>query len=101
MERILFLDGLPNLQDLGKLMIGETVEEMFECDLEAEMIAIPVLRDAIAHCEQQRDYITRELLEKILDNEEEHVDWIETQKNLIKEMGLHNYLQSQTEAESD
>lgn len=100
MERILFLEGLPNLQDLGKLMIGETVEEMFECDLESEMIAIPVLRDAIAYCEEQRDYITRELFEKILDNEEEHVDWIETQQNLIKEMGLQNYLQSQMEEES-
>jgi len=100
MERILFLEGLPNLQDLGKLMIGETVEEMFECDLESEMIAIPVLRDAIAYCEEQRDYLTRELFEKILDNEEEHVDWIETQQNLIKEMGLQNYLQSQMEEES-
>ncbi|MBL6692161.1 MAG: bacterioferritin [Pseudomonadales bacterium] len=100
MERILFLEGLPNLQDLGKLMIGETVEEMFECDLESEMIAIPVLRDAIAYCEEQRDYITRDLFEKILDNEEEHVDWIETQQNLIKEMGLQNYLQSQMEEES-
>ena len=100
MERILFLEGLPNLQDLGKLLIGETVEEMFECDLEAEMIAIPLLRQAIAHCEEQRDYVTRELFEKILDSEEEHVDWIETQQGLVREMGLQNYLQSQMEEES-
>ena len=100
MERILFLEGLPNLQDLGKLLIGETVEEMFECDLEAEMIAIPLLRQAIAHCEEQRDYVTRELFEKILDSEEEHVDWIETQQGLVRDMGLQNYLQSQMEEES-
>ena len=100
MERILFLEGLPNLQDLGKLLIGETVEEMFECDLEAEMIAIPLLRQAIACCEEQRDYVTRELFEKILDSEEEHVDWIETQQGLVRDMGLQNYLQSQMEEES-
>ena len=100
MERILFLEGLPNLQDLGKLLIGETVEEMLDCDLESEMIAIPLLRDAIAYCEEQRDYVTRELFEKILDNEEEHVDWIETQKSLINDMGIENYLQSQMGEES-
>ena len=95
MERILFLEGLPNLQDLGKLLIGETVEEMLGCDLEQEMIALPVLRDAIAFCEGQSDYVSRELFEKILESEEEHVDWIETQLSLIKETGQQNYLQSQ------
>ncbi len=94
-ERILFLEGLPNLQDLGKLMIGENVEEMIQCDLDAEMIAIPVLREAIAHCESVSDYVSRELFEKILSAEEEHVDWLETQQNLIKQAGLQNYVQSQ------
>ena len=99
-ERILFLEGLPNLQDLGKIMIGETVPEMLDCDLEQEMIAIPLLREAIAHCESVSDYVTRELFEKILQNEEEHVDWIETQQRLIADAGLPNYLQSQMEPES-
>jgi bacterioferritin len=99
MERILFLEGLPNLQDLGKLLIGENVEEMLECDLEQEMIAIPVLREAVGYCESVSDYVSRELFEKILENEEEHVDWIETQQSLIKETGLQNYLQSQTQSE--
>lgn len=97
MERILFLEGLPNLQDLGRILIGETVEEMLGCDLEQEMIAIPLLREAIAFCEGQSDYVSRELFEKILENEEEHVDWIETQISLIKDTGLQNYLQSQME----
>ena len=99
MERILFLEGLPNLQDLGKILIGETVEEMLECDLEQEMIAVPLLREAIAFCEGESDYVTRELFEKILENEEEHVDWIETQLGLIKDTGIQNYLQSQMEEE--
>ena len=101
MERILFLEGLPNLQDLGKLLIGETVEEMLECDLEQEMIALPVLREAIAFCEGQSDYVSRELFEKILESEEEHVDWIETQLSLIKETGQQNYLQSQMGEEGE
>src|SRR5215470_16728826 len=89
-ERILFLDGLPNLQDLGKLFIGETVEEILDCDLKLEMMAMPVLRDAIAYCEQVKDYITRELLEDILEGEEDSVDYIETQKQLIKQIGIQN-----------
>jgi bacterioferritin len=97
MERILFLEGLPNLQDLGKILIGETVDEMLGCDLEQEMIALPVLREAITFCEGQSDYVSRELFEKILASEEEHVDWIETQLSLIKDTGLQNYLQSQME----
>ncbi len=95
MERILFLDGLPNLQDLGKLYIGEDVPEMLKCDLRLEMEAIPLLREAIAFCESVTDYGSRDLFEKILLSEEEHVDWIETQIGLIERTGLQNYLQSQ------
>lgn len=96
-ERILFLNGLPNLQDLGKLRIGENVEEILDCDLKLEHDAIPLLRDGIEHCEKVRDYVTRDLLQKILTNEEEHVDWIETQQEMIKQMGLQNYIQLQSE----
>lgn len=95
-ERILFLGGLPNLQDLGKLMIGETVEEILQCDLKVEETAIPLLRDAIEYCESVRDYVSRELFCKILDNEEEHVDFIETQFDLIKQIGIQNYIQLQS-----
>ena len=93
-ERVLFLEGLPNLQELGRLMIGEHPKEMLECDLKLELQAIPDLRDAIEYCESQRDYVTRELLEEILDSEEEHVDWLETQLELIDRVGIENYLQS-------
>lgn len=91
-ERILFLEGLPNMQDLGKLRIGENTEEMLKCDLALELDAIPDLRDGIEYCESVRDYVTRDLLQRILESEEEHVDWLETQLSLIENIGLENYL---------
>jgi bacterioferritin len=94
-ERILFLEGLPNMQDLGKLRIGENTREMLECDLALEMDAIPDLRDGIEYCESVRDFVSRDLLQRILDAEEEHVDWLETQLDLIERIGLENYQQSQ------
>lgn len=94
-ERILFLEGLPNLQALGKLRIGENVQECLEGDLAIEMIAIPDLREAIIHAESVKDFVSRDLLKRILDSEEEHVDWLETQLGLIKDLGLPLYLQSQ------
>ena len=97
-ERILFLGGLPNLQDLGKLRIGESVKEILECDLALEEDAIPLLRDAMEHCEKVRDYVSRDLFGKILTNEEEHVDYIETQFELIDRIGLESYTQLQAEA---
>ncbi len=93
-ERILFLEGLPNLQDIGPLRIGEDTKEIFSADLAAELDAIPTLREAIAYCESVSDYVSREILEDILGGEEEHVDWLETQLDLIDKMGLKNYLQS-------
>lgn len=99
-ERILFLEGLPNLQDLGKLMIGENVREVIDCDLKLERMAHPDLKKAIADCETAGDYISRELFEDILESEEEHIDWLETQLELIARVGMENYCQSQIGSES-
>lgn len=94
-ERILFLEGLPNLQNIGKILIGEDTPEMLACDLKLEQLAVPDLKDAILYCESVRDYVSREVFENILESEEEHIDWIETQLELIEKIGLPNYLQSQ------
>ncbi|ASD69019.1 bacterioferritin [Pseudoalteromonas piscicida] len=96
-ERILFLEGLPNLQHLEKLRIGEHTEEMMACDLAFELDQLPTLREAIALCEHEQDYVSRELLEDILEYEESYVDWLETQHFLIKNTGIENYLQAQIE----
>jgi len=98
-KRILFLEGLPNLQDLGKLLIGENVREVLECDLKLELQAHPELRKAIADCEAAADYVSRELFEDILESEEEHIDWLETQLSLIDRIGIENYCQSQMREE--
>lgn len=99
-ERILFLEGLPNLQDLGKLLIGENVREVLECDLKLERTGHPDLRQAIADCEAAGDYISRELFEDILESEEEHIDWLETQLALIDRIGIEMYSQSQLRSDS-
>ncbi|MCW5625382.1 MAG: bacterioferritin [Burkholderiales bacterium] len=93
-ERILFLEGLPNLQDLGKLLIGENVEEALKCDLQLELKGHPDLKVAIAHCETVGDYISRELFEDILESEEEHIDYLETQLELIPKIGIQNFMQT-------
>jgi len=100
-ERILFLDGLPNFQMLGRLRIGETIEEVLRADLELEREALGQLKGAIAHCETVRDYVSRELFESILTSEEEHVDFLETQFEMIERMGLQNYIQLQSKPAED
>jgi len=99
-ERILFLEGLPKMQDMDKLLIGENVREALEGDLALERRAHPMLKDAIAHCEKTGDYVSRELFEDILESEEEHIDFLETQLSLYDEVGAQNYLQSQMKAPS-
>ena len=94
MDRIFMLDGLPNLQDLGKLQIGETVPEAMACDLRLELAAQQTIKDGMAHCESVRDYVSRDLLQKILDDTEEHIDFLETQIDLVAKVGEQNYLQS-------
>ena len=93
-ERILFLEGLPNLQQLGKLLLGEQVEEILACDLKFEQDTLPLLLESIAHCESESDYVSRELLESLLESKEEQIDWLETQLSLIDSIGLQNYQQS-------
>jgi bacterioferritin len=100
-ERILFLDGLPNLQNLGKLLIGEDVQEILQCDLKLEQNALPALKDGIALSERESDYVSRELLNSILDSEEEHIDFLEAQFELIERMGIENYVQLQSSPAGD
>ncbi len=98
MERIFFLEGLPNLQTLNRLRIGETVEEIIQADLDLELEAVALLKEAIPYCESVYDYVSRDLLLEILDEEEKHVDFLETQQQMIRDQGLQNYIQLQSEA---
>ena len=100
-QRILFLEGLPNLQALGKLMIGQDVKEILECDLALENQAMPALKDAVSHCEKVGDYVSRELFEDILESEEGHIDFLETQLEQVERMGLNNYVQLQSSRAED
>lgn len=100
-ERILFLNGLPNFQAIHKLKVGETVEEILRADLAMENEAIPLLRDAVEHCENVRDYVSREIFARILESEEEHVDFLETQFDMIERMGLQNYVQLNSSSAGD
>jgi bacterioferritin len=95
-KRILFLGGLPNFQDLGKLRVGENVRETLECDLALELASLPALQEGVALCERVGDYVSRELFVDILESEEEHIDWLQTQFRLIEQMGLENFAQLQT-----
>jgi len=100
-DRILFLEGLPNLQDLGALRIGENTKEMLECDLALEHDAVPDLKNGIKYAESIGDFVSRDLFQKILESEEEHIDWLETQLGLIDKMGIENYIQAQIVKKAD
>jgi len=95
-ERILFLNGLPNVQKLGKLKVGNNTEQMLQCDLDLEMEAASDLREAIGYAESNRDFVSRDLFQAILEDEKEHIDWLETQLGIVEEVGIENYIQSQT-----
>jgi bacterioferritin len=95
-RRVLFLGGLPNLQDLGKLLIGENVRDLIKCDLSLELMGLPDLKMAIAHCETVKDFVSREIFTDILESEEDHIDWLQTQLRLVEQMGIENFVQLQS-----